>query len=158
VVSSRWVGPSLLALAIAGGALMWRESDRHMARLEAELGSLRRELPREPAAPIVAPGSDEVLVDAIARRVAERVGNHRLVKPEPSSPSAAAQPPQPTAAQQAALDGARAQLDRALVSGRLSGDELTDLRRQLMSSHQPREADEILGELVTAMNAGRIRP
>ena len=146
-----------LAALVAGGAFVYRRDcafDRRLDALTQEVRALRE----QPPLPLVtAVATRNLDGEAIAAQVVERLRRDAPAPAtaKPSEPEAA--PPAATAAQMAALDSARSRVAAAVARGRLTRDDVLELRRQL-AAVDPTERQEIRRQISVALNQQRLVP
>jgi hypothetical protein len=149
----------IAALVGLGVAVYWRDSQsqRRHDELASALAQLRSAVEgRTCPPPVMIPVADSSTVEAAANRAAE------LLRKQPATAVVAPQKPQlkpePTHEQLTAVDAARDRLDAALVRGRLSRDDVLEMRKQLAIANSPEEASEIMRRLAVGINSGKLVP
>jgi hypothetical protein len=167
-------------IAVVLGGMQYLQLQR-LGALQAEVAGLRASradipprpaLPDAPAAPQPAPSLDarqqeefarRVLVDQIAFRTVELLQPYLKAPPaEPSANRPRVQEHEPVAeldeAKRAALAKAHEKVDALLARGRMTKDEVLELRGLLATVGNRRETDDLRARLGTALNQGRLIP
>jgi hypothetical protein len=163
-------------LAVSHGQ---QAQEERLERMTEELSALRKAtLARPPMAPPggergVAAGIPPAMQSGEARlrpedldAIAARMVTHLMQSGvfESSEPGGAAQPPAPPAPaplapeQQQALVRASGLVDRVLASGRMTPEDVQQIRRELSALKSRAEADEVRRRIVVAINKNELVP
>jgi len=171
-----WFGLWLVSVLGLGLYLHQRDAEQReqLARLDQQLAGLREaliEVKRAPAAPSsLAPaalppdaprgGVDLVATEALARRVAELVGEQLRSRPvDRASPEPRPEPAAPPSReQQAALERAQQTLEAAISRGRLSREDVQEMSRQLALAHDDEAHRELNRRILIAINTNKLIP
>ncbi len=158
-----WLGATSL-LAIAAVALAGLEHERaqrsrvealtrNLAEARQEIAALHASEPSAPPSPVVlsAPAVDARVADAIASRVLAASDARRK-----GEAAIAAQSSAPTDSQLVARAAAERTLDRAIARGRLTRDEILEVRQTL--ADDPLGRAEFRRQLAVALNQRKLVP
>jgi|GEM_PF-6389177 len=144
---------------------------RRMEQLTDEVGSLRRALESSSratgaspvgTATLLAPRESRLSVEdqeAMALRVAtllKESGGPVVGSSEPEAPVPTA--PEPSSEQREAAARAGTMVDRVVSSGRMTAEDVLEIRRELVHLRGRPEADALRKQLVVAINQDRLIP
>jgi hypothetical protein len=173
-----------LAVAVGSGAGSYlavshgqQAQEERLDRVAEELTALRRTVMARPPAPM--PSSERVMaagippsmqsgearlrpedLDAIAARMVTHLQQSGVFEsagqePQPAQPS---QPAPLKPEQQQSLVRASTMVDRVLASGRMTTEDVMEIRRELSALKSRAEADEVRRRIVVAINRNQLVP
>lgn len=145
----------------------WERLEQRLTALHEELRAARRApaavLPLVPSSlPADAPrgGVDEVALEALAQRVAGLVAEQLHVPAgAPAAPEPRAEPrAEPSREQRTALEQAQRTLEGALSRGRLSREDVEEMRRQMDLVQDPEARLELRRRILVGINTNALMP
>jgi hypothetical protein len=169
-----------LALAVGSGAGSYlavshgqEAQEQRLDRLVEELSSLRQAVKARPPAP--PPSTERVLaagippamqsgearlrpedLDAIAARMVMHLQQSGVFEPSAQQPPAQQPPLQP--AHRESLSRANGLVDRVLAMGRMTPEDVMEIRRELSAVPSQAEADEVRRRIIIAINKNQLIP